>query len=552
MTTRTTIRSLRRHRPARHLRAHALAVMAVAVALLAPATASAVSMAPTPSLRGTASMQGQVLGRMDPVVGAATVTAFNADTGAAVRSTTADAEGNYRLGGLPAGNYKVRAVKAGWVTGWANCPTGTSKATATVFTLYAGQVLTQTWNPPNLYIDLWPESVIDGTVLGINNDPVNGWNGPLGEVKITVLDTATGAAVRSTTTDSQGNYRVGGLMGGDYTVRAAKAGWLTARAATTTAPWLPARADFTLYAEAVMQGQVLGWMDPLGGATVTAFNADTGAAVRSTTADMEGDYRLGGLPAGNYKVRAVKTGWLTGWANSNTATDKATATVFTLYAGQVLTQTWDPPNLYIDLSLESVIDGTVRGINNDPVNGWNGPLGAVKITVIDTDTGAAVRSTITDSQGNYRIGGLMVGDYTVRAAKVGWLTARAVATTAPWLSTHVDFTLYAEAVMQGQVLGRMDPVVGAATVTAFNADTGAAVRSTTADAEGNYRLGGLPAGNYKVRAVKAGWVTGWANCPTGTSKATATVFTLYAGQVLTQTWNPPNLYIDLWPVRPVS
>ena len=524
--------------------------MAVALALLAPVTASAGFAATTLSSGGTASIQGQVLSRMDPVVGAATVTAFNADTGAAVRSTTADASGNYILSGLPAGNYKVRAAKTGFLTGWANYPAD-SKATATVFSLYAGQVLTQSWDPLNLYIDLSPESVIEGNVLGINNDPVNGWDDPLSGVRITLFDAATGAAVRSATTDPVGHYRIGGLVEGSYKVRAAKPGWLTVVKVATTSPWLTAHADFTLYAEASIQGQVLSRMDPVvGAATVTAFNADTGAAVRSTTADASGNYILSGLPAGNYKVRAAKTGFLTGWANYP-ADSKATATVFSLYAGQVLTQSWDPLNLYIDLSPESVIEGNVLGINNDPVNGWDDPLSGVRITLFDAATGAAVRSATTDPVGHYRIGGLVEGSYKVRAAKPGWLTVVKVATTSPWLTAHADFTLYAEASIQGQVLSRMDPVVGAATVTAFNADTGAAVRSTTADASGNYILSGLPAGNYKVRAAKTGFLTGWANYPAD-SKATATVFSLYAGQVLTQSWDPLNLYIDLSPVGTVS
>ena len=94
MKTRTCTQTLGHRRPAKRLRSRALAVMAMAVALLAPVTASAGFAATTLSSGGTASIQGQVLSRMDPVVGAATVTAFNADTGAAVRSTTADASGN--------------------------------------------------------------------------------------------------------------------------------------------------------------------------------------------------------------------------------------------------------------------------------------------------------------------------------------------------------------------------------------------------------------------------------------------------------------------------
>ena len=499
-------------------------------------------------------MEGRVLGGTNPL-GGATVTAFDADTGTAVRSTTADTGGNYRLGALPVGAYKVRAAKTGWATGWANYPTGISKATATVFFLSGGQVLTQTWNPANLYINLSPESVVDGGVLGINSDYAggNGWDDPLDGVTITAFDADTGTVVSSATTDREGEYLIGGLAEGSYKLRAAKPGWVPVWDVATTAPELSAHVHFTIYAEAVMEGRVFGGTNPLGDATVTAFNADTGAAVRSTTADTRGYYRLGALPFGNYKVRAAKAGWATGWANYPTGISKATATVFRVYAGQVLTQTWNPANLYLNLSPESVIWGDVLGINADRTggNGWDDPLPGVTITAFDADTGTVVSSATTNAEGGYHIGGLNEGSYKIRAAKPGWLTVWDVAATAPGYFTRVHFTIYAEAVMEGKVLGRMVPL-GGATVTAFNADTGAAVRSTIADTRGNYRLGALPAGNYKVRAAKTGWATGWANYPTGTSKATATVFPLYAGQVLTQTWNPANLYINLRPVRPVS
>ncbi len=50
-------------------------------------------------------------------------------------------------------------------------------------------------------------------------------------------------------------------------------------------------------------------------------------------------------------------------------------------------------------------------------------------------------------------------------------------------------------------------------------------------------------------STKTGWVTSWANGKT--SMATADVFTLYAGQVLSQSFDPMVLYLDLQPV-PVS
>ena len=50
-------------------------------------------------------------------------------------------------------------------------------------------------------------------------------------------------------------------------------------------------------------------MDPVSNAKVTVYNADTGAAVASapnTYGDAE--YRIGGLPAGRYKVGATAPG----------------------------------------------------------------------------------------------------------------------------------------------------------------------------------------------------------------------------------------------------
>jgi hypothetical protein len=475
-------------------------------------------------IRADCAIEGEVLGWMDPL-GYATVTVLNADTGQVLRSVRADGNGHYRVGGLPAGPIKVRASKPGWLTSYANGQN--TLADADVFTLTAGQTLTQQWDPLVLYLDLTPEAVVEGqvlgqgeplaaarvsvldaetgrvlrsvtsdangsyridrlapgpvklratkpgwlpsfangqqtlitadtltleagqtltnslldltaegaiqgSVLGINDDPVAGWDDPLTGVTVTAIDATTGRAVRSVTTDALGMFRIGGLPAGEYKVRAAMRGWLTTfadgRASLATADVFAVAAgqtvqlpsELVLWAEAAIEGEVLGWMDPLGYATVTVLNADTGQVLRSVRADGNGHYRVGGLPAGPIKVRASKPGWLTSYANGqNTLAD---ADVFTLTAGQTLTQQWDPLVLYLDLTPEAVITGSVMEFGNDPISGYEGPLGGVRVTALDAVTGRVLRSATTDAAGEFRIGGLTSGDVKLRVSKPGWLT----------------------------------------------------------------------------------------------------------------------------------
>ena len=305
-------------------------------------------------LTAEAAIEGEVLGWMDPLEGA-TVSVLDADTGQVLKSITADIY--YHIGGLAAGRIKVRASKAGWLTSYANGRY--TSASADVFTLQAGQTLHQDWDPMVLYLDLTPEAVFEGSVMGINDDPAAGWDDPLPGVTVTVFDAATGQHLKSVSTDALGNYRIGGLSGGQYKIRASKAGWLTSFAvshpALTTADVFALNAGshlllpgIVLYAEAVIQGQVLGEMDPLGHARVTVFDASTGTALKSVTCDGSGYYRLDGLAAGAIKVRATKSGWLPSFANGKATL--AGADVFTLYPGQVLRQQWDPMVLYLDLA----------------------------------------------------------------------------------------------------------------------------------------------------------------------------------------------------------
>jgi len=492
-----------------------------------------------------AAIEGQVLGWMDPV-SHAKVTVYSADTGTAFASTDADVEGNYRIGGLPAGHFKVGATSPGWLPGFANGKS--TLASADAFALSFGQTLREQWDPAVLYIDLDMAGVVDGSVMGIDNDPVWGWDDPLGGVTVSVLNASTGAVLGTATTNSLGDYSVGGLPRGEIKVRFSKAGWLTTYAdgkytlATAGVYHLESfyglhLGQLVIYGQPAVMGQVLGTFDPLGGATVTVYDATTGKALKSVTlGPSQYDYHIGGLPTGPIKVGASAPGWLPGFADH--MPDLASARVFTLEPGNTLMQSWSPMSLYIDLTPEAFVSGTANGVSYNR----NGPISGATVTVFDAATGKALVSGQTDTAGKYRIGGIDYGaTVKVRASKTGWTTTYAfdkfsLATANIFsmgynveLAMPKAITMYEDITAQGQVYGLTSPLAGA-TVTVYDASTGAPLKTATTDITGHFKVNGLPTQSVKFEASKTGWITGYAFDKN--TLTTANVFAENWGQTL--------------------
>lgn len=397
---------------------------------------------------------------------------------------------------------------------------------------------------------------------------VTGSGAPLPGVTVQALGAFTGRVLQTGVTASDGTYRLTAVPAGAVKVRFAKSGWLTSFAVGRASFWsadafglwpgrvlgLPRQ---QLIAEAVVQGQVLSWMDPLGGATVSVLDANTGRVLKSVRlAEYQYEYRIGGLAAGPVKVRATKPGYLQAYADG--AHTFAAARVFDLHAGQVLQQEWLPTEnrLYLDLTPGGYLRGSVLGLSDDPVYGWDDPLAGVTVQAIDAATGRLLESMTTDALGNYD---LQVGWFQpikVRFSKPGWVTSYAPnatswATAGTYVVQPTDWNvlgtqdLYSRPAIQGQVLSWMDPL-GYARVTVYDAVTGCRLGSTVADGAGYYRIAGLPVRAVKVGATKAGYVPGFAN--NRPSLATADVFVLQAGHTLQQQWDPMVLYLDLAPV----
>jgi trimeric autotransporter adhesin len=211
----------------------------------------------------------------------------------------------------------------------------------------------------------------------------------------------TGAATKSTTTDSSGKYRFLGLPDGAYTVSPSRTGYAftpvsidlnVSGADVTGQDFAATQIGYSVFGRVTSDGS------GLSGVTINL----TGAATKSTTTDSNGNYSFTGLPNGVYTVTPSKTGY-------NMAPQSRS---FNINGADVTGQNF--------AAITYSISGTVT-------SGGFGLLGAA----VDL-TGAATKSTTTDGNGNYSFTGLSNGAYTVTPTKAGYTF------TPPSISVNVN------------------------------------------------------------------------------------------------------------------
>ena len=200
-------------------------------------------------------------------------------TGAATKSTTTDFNGNYRFSGLSDGAYAITPSDIAYTFAPLNINVTISGADLTGKNFTATQI----------------GYTVSGTVT----------SGQSGLSGVTV--NLTGAATKSTTTDSNGTYRFGGLSNGGYTVTPSKAGYtftpnfygFNVSGANVTKNFT---ADLIAYS---ISGTLTSGGSALSGVTVNL----TGAATQSATTDGNGNYSFSGLLNGAYTITPSKTGY---------------------------------------------------------------------------------------------------------------------------------------------------------------------------------------------------------------------------------------------------
>ncbi len=426
---------------------------------------------------------------------------YDAATGDYVSGDYTDGSGVYLIGGLAAGNYKLR------------------------FTDYDGQYLEEYYDDkPDLdsadpiavtggitataSAELAPAGLISGTVTAEDSGL------PLVNIRARVYDASTGGFITSDYTDDAGVYLINGLQAGSYKLRftdndgryleeyyddkpdldsadpIAVTGGITATASAELAP--AGLISGTVTAEA---GGAR-----LEGINVSAYEATSGDYVNNDYTDTSGAYLVGGLAAGSYKLRFYDNDgqYLTEYYDDKPDLDSANPIAVT--AGVTTT------DVNAQLAQAGLVSGTVTGEDTGL------PLTNVRARAYEAATGDYVTSDYTDDSGVYLITGLAAGSYKLRFTdydgnyleeyyddKPDLDSANPIAVTA-----GVTTTANADLAPAGLISGTITAEMGGApldgiSVYAYKAASGDYVNNDYTDATGAYLVGGLASGSYKLR-----------------------------------------------------
>ncbi|MDQ0866456.1 hypothetical protein QF036_004037 [Arthrobacter globiformis] len=472
------------------------AVAASAATPVAVSSSQDLTLADTVLIKG-ATISGKVTAPAGVDLSAVSVYAYNSTGSLSYPGyTNVQADGSYKLAGLPQGDYAVSfsGYNSGALDQWhANA---TSRESATVLPVAAGQ-----------------------DVTGINATLVKGAS-ISGKVTVPAGVTLSGVSVSASgegspygtyaSVNADGTYKVKGLPAGSYKVKfsnynsGALDEWYNnvqteaaAAPIVLTAGQDKVAVDATLAKGATIGGKVT---LPAGvnafNVTAGLFKAADGASVSSVQLNNDGTYALRGVPAGSYKLRFAgysSTGLLARWYTN--ATTLATATPVTVTDGQTLTA------INATLVKGGVISGKITA-----------PAGT-RLTaseVVATKTGTIDDSAVygyVNPDGTYSIVGLETGTYKLRflggqsGAEDLWYggttaaTAKSVAVTAGQTVTGADLTVVTGATISGNVAGASGQPGYLLSVLD---SAGKLVKNSYSDEAGNYSVVGLAAGSYKV------------------------------------------------------
>jgi len=437
-------------------------------------------------------------------------------SGANTWHAVTDAHGYYQISGLSDGDYYVSAeaqnYKLQYYDGKVD-PTLADKVTISGASTASNIDFALNERQPD------PVYTIKGTVYDANSTPIAGAT-VFGEmVGGPMLHWLTARTAKDGTYEMKapaGTFMVWASAQG-YVIEyyneksdAAQADHITLSATNPSATGI----DFTLGEGGSISGTVIdaATSQPVQGVSVQAFTSRTSsgnpnAAGAYGTTDAQGNYRITGLPTGDYTVQARHHHY--GEQYYDGVTDLTLATKVAVIDGQ------ETQN--IDFALDSYngsIAGTVKDAAGNPVadvtvSAWNhrGPT--------TTNAGGHYGKTKTAADGRYLIDGLAPGDYKVRASAVNYLpefydnqTDYANAddvTVANQPVTGIDFSLDQGGSISGTVTDEDNNAALAHAVVIVRSLSQRFERGARTDVHGDYTVHGLPSGDYTVFAAAAGY-----------------------------------------------
>ena len=438
-------------------------------------------------------------------------------------STTSDANGDYAFSGLEAGDYRLVTDQYLPDSEYLN-------------QVYPGAHCFEACN-----LEDGETVVLDGVseVSGIDlallrGSTISGWVRDAGQIgihsaRVEVFDSAQ-TLFRSDYTDSAGRYSIHGLgFGGDYRLKVESSDYrdelwqdvdcqggcdLSTGDVLTVGPAQDAQGvDFELIRLGSISGRITDDQTggPISSARVTAYNS-AGDSMGSDFANSDGEYLIGGLPAGDYYLVAGESGYVDeAW--DNTPCEPCDPTTSTPIA---VTHDSDIPGIDLALQPYGSITGRITSATDDR------PLLSLWVEAYDA-AGAMVSRARSLSHGDYTLF-LPPGSYFVAVPDVDdhyaevWNDRRCVDDICDVLAgdsvavgvgaevPDIDFSLSEKAKISGVVSASEGGASLSAWMTVYDS-SGQPLQTAYANGFGEYVVEGLDAGTYYLKASESGYLT---------------------------------------------
>lgn len=439
-------------------------------------------------------------------------TSYGNAAGQRFGSSVTDANGNYVVSRLEAGDYHVQFMDNDWPWRyiWEYYSDALEEGQAMTVTVLSGT----TTGPVNGQLAL--SAHITGTVTDVSGNPLAG-------VNVSALGSPAYGLEHWCTTDSLGNYDLSGFGAGVFRVYFSdprqqhvpeyyddQPDLVNATPITVASSETRGGVNAQLELAGHIKGIVLNEAgNPAACTQVEALrnDGDEWRTVGSGSVDATGKYDIGGVPAGLYRIRfsiipylSCEIPYATEYFNNQSTLEDAE--VLAVGVGEFV------------MGIDAVL--TVQGSVSGHVYQADGvtPLANAWVHAMDGDF-EFVAGANSDTGGGYRIS-LPTGTYYLAVESPGYggvyyggyddPHATPVTVTAPNGTPRVDFRLEPEATISGHVHASdgTAPLVGI-TVDIWPKD-GGQIRRAVTDGGGAYTAHGLSSGLYVAKAYANGYI----------------------------------------------
>ncbi|SFE27343.1 Carboxypeptidase regulatory-like domain-containing protein [Paenibacillus catalpae] len=417
------------------------------------------------------------------IPGASIEIRLNEASGLSVASATTTPFGNYQINGLQPGTYTVIAKANNYATG----TVGTS-------------VESNGSSIANIALD-----PLFGAINGLITDTVGN---PIGanDTKIK-LYTKDGTLLETVFVEMDGSFPINGVPVGEYIISVSAPFFetetvgITIRAGSTTNVQLQLSPQSATIIGTVKTSVISA---PVSGGLIIITDVE-GLPVDTAYTDETGSFIITGIPAGNFVISAVASGFGTGVAGVVTR------------IGQ---------NSVVELLL-TPLPGLVEGFVSDITNGAN--IAGAEIRIVDASSGATIGTILSNNGGQYAFPTLAPGSYNATVTAGGYAAEFGGFTIVSGETTRFSFALQP---LPGRLIGSVsNKATGAAlsgvTVQLLQYNNfGPALFTLLTDNNGLFDLGEVAATNYALTASLEGFITQQSSTLVNRGETTIVTFAL--------------------------